>query len=213
MTREQINRLEMYQATNAYLDAHVDTWSAIPIVNTYKNNLVQALTGIQEAAQEQEAAQVFVGSSIRTLKLQIAQKLDILDDTLEAFAEDTGNAELQSKAANSQTQYFRLSNEDFEIKAKNIIDLLEAHVDNMADYGMTAAQIEEAKASFGLFQDRRGTPRSFRIASRVATSDLVTLFGEAKTATDRLDKVLKRFKRSNMSFYEGYSAARTIVDN
>ncbi|MEQ8470980.1 MAG: hypothetical protein RIC35_07340 [Marinoscillum sp.] len=137
--------------------------------------------------------------------------MDILDDTLEAYAEDTENTELLAQASNTVTDYFSLTNEEFEIKTKNMIDLLDARVAEMVDYGMTAPQIEEVKTSFGLFQDKRGTPRSYRIASRIATSDLVTLFAEANTTVGRLDKVLKRFKRSNTSFYQGYLAARTIV--
>ncbi len=211
MNRDQINRLEMFQATNTYLDAQVEVWTAIPIVSTYKTALVTLIQEIESTSLEQDAAQVFIGSSLRALKRQIALKMDILDDTLEAYAEDTENAELLAQASNTVTDYFSLTNEDFEIKTKNMIDLLDASVAEMADYGMTAPQLEEVKTSFGLFQDKRGTPRSYRIASKVATSDLVTLFAEANITVNRLDKVLKRFKRSNASFYQGYLAARTIV--
>ena len=39
MNQKQINRLEMFQATNDHLDTNPEVWSAIPIVGTYKNQL------------------------------------------------------------------------------------------------------------------------------------------------------------------------------
>lgn len=213
MNKKQINKLEMAIATNTYLDTQASVWNAIPIINNYKTSLIQTIQGIHDSSQEQESSQVFIGSSLRELKQQVAQKMDILDDTLEAYAADTENAELLSKATNSTSDYFRLSNEDFEIKTKNTIDLLEGHVENMADYGMSADQVEEVKTTFALFQDKRGVPRSYQIQSRIATQSLVDLFTEVSKNLTRLDNVLKRFKRSNASFYLGYTAARTIINN
>ncbi|MEP2024551.1 MAG: hypothetical protein ABJH98_12660 [Reichenbachiella sp.] len=213
MTREQINRLEMAQATNAYLDTHAAVWNAVPIISNYKTTLIQAIQGIQEASLKQESSQVFISASLRELKQQIAQKMDILDDILEAYASDTDNAELLSQSTNSASDYFRLANEDFEIKTKNVIDLLDGHVADMADYGMSAEQIEEVKTSFAIFQDKRGVPRSYQIQSRVATQDLAALFDEVNKTLTRLDNVLKRFKRSDPAFYVGYDAARHVVKN
>lgn len=211
MTRDQINRLEMAQATNTYLDTHAAVWNAIPIISSYKTTLIETIQGIQEASLKQESSQVFIGGSIRELKQQIAQKMDILDDILEAYAADTENAELLSKATNSTSDYFRLSHEEFELKTKNIIDLLDLNASAMKDYGMSTAQIKEVKTSFAVFQDKRGVPRSFQIQSRMATDDLSSLFDEVNKTLGRLDNVLKRFKRSDPTFYTGYDAARHIV--
>jgi hypothetical protein len=213
MNQDQNNKLAMFKTTNGYLDNNASVWSAIPIVNTYKTNLLHSIEGIKEAALRQDASQVFIGASQRELKLQIAQKMDILDDTLEAYAADTENAELLSQAANSATDYNRLPNEEFQIKVTNVIDLLESNVDAMADYGMSTAQIIEVKATFVLFQDKTGTPRSYQIQSRIATGDLESHFEEATKVLSKLDNVMSRFKRSAPSFYSGYIAARKIIKN
>lgn len=213
MTREQINTHEMMEATNAYLDSQAPVWSTIPIANTYKTTLTEVLLGIRQASQDQEGAKVYLGRSVRDLKHTIATKMDILDDTLEAFADDTKNTELLTRAQNTFTDYFRLSYEPFEVKVLEMLALLDAHVEAMADYGMTTQMIDEVKASFNTFQDMRGKPRAFKIASRIATSTLEVLFAEGDATLKRLDNVLKRFKRSNPSFYTGYQAARLIVND
>ncbi len=213
MNQKQINKLEMFQSTNEFLDDNTAVWSAIPVVSGYKNQLAQAIIDIRESAQSQEAAQVYIGGSLRHLKKQVADKMDILDDILEAYAEDIEDEELRVQAANSSTDYFRLPNEDFETKTKNVIALLETHTDGMADYGMTTGQIDDAKLTFSQYQDRRGKPRSYQIASKVATQSLDELFKAAGNYINRLDKVMKRFKRSNTRFYHGYQAARQVIDD
>ncbi|MEO1255275.1 MAG: hypothetical protein AAFY41_10375 [Bacteroidota bacterium] len=213
MDKRQTNKLEMMETTNTYLDANTAAWSAIPIVSTYKNRLSQAIDGIKTAAQDQEAAQVFIGSSLQNLKITISEKMDILDDVLEAYADDTDNAPLLAQADNSKSDYLRLPNEDFETKVKNVIKLLEEHVAEMEEYGLTQDQIDDVKLSFGSYQDKRGLPRTYQVASRQATESIETLVADGMEALNKLDKVMKRFKRSNSSFYTGYEAARTIVDD
>ncbi|WP_370090400.1 hypothetical protein [Ekhidna sp.] len=213
MNQRQINKVEMMETTHNYLDANTAVWSAIPIVTTYKNQLSQAIDGLKTAAQDQDAARVFIGSNLQSLKVTIAEKMDILDDILEAYADDTDNAELRAQAENSKTDYLRLTNEAFETKVKNVIALLEANVAAMADYGLTQDQIDDAKLSFGSYQDKRGMPRSYQVASRQATQTLEEMIADADAALQKLDKVMKRFKRSNSSFFNGYMAARTIVDD
>ena len=115
----------MYQTTLDYLDAHNAVWNAVPIIGKYKNALSAINMSIKTAAADQADAQVFIGKSLSALKKTIAAKMDILDDMLEAYAVDTDNAELTERANNAKSDYFRLPNEDFEIKVKQVIGLLE----------------------------------------------------------------------------------------
>ena len=212
MTQKQINKLEMLETTHRFLDANTAVWSVIPMATIYKNQLAHVIDALKSSAQAQDAAQVFIGGNLQELKITIAEKMDILDDALEAYAEDTDHAELRALAENTKSDYLRLPNEDFETKVKNVIELLEAHVGEMADYGLTPDQIEDVQLSFSTYQDRRGVPRSYQVASRQATQGIEAGLKEASAVLDRLDRVMKRFKRSNTSFYNGYQASRLIVD-
>ncbi|WP_436514696.1 hypothetical protein [Ekhidna sp. To15] len=211
MNKRQIKKLEMMRSTNGYLDGTSATWNAIPIASNYKTGLAQIIHQIRTSAEDQEAAQVFIGGTLLDTKQRIAEKLDILDDVLEAYAEDTENPELLVQSSNSKSDYLRLANEEFETKASHVIDLLESHVTNMADYGLTQDQIEDVKLDFGTYQDQRGKPRSYKIASRSATQSIESLMDEGNLFLEKLDRVMKRFKRSNPSFYIGYLSARTII--
>ena len=211
MNNDQINKFEMLKATNTYLDANTPVYSTIPILAKYKTNLTTVIDGIKKAALDQEAAQVFVGQSKTELKRTIAEKMDVLDDTAEAFAADTDNAELLSRMSNSMSDYYKIPNEAFETKVQNTIELLEVNLPAMCDYGMTQDLIDEVKVYFNEFEEKTGKPRAYQIASRVATESLSDLFKEATKVTEKMDRVMKRYKRSNSSFYNGYQAARKIV--
>ena len=213
MKQTQANRLEMLEATNMYLDQEANLYSAIPVIMKYKNDLVSVIANIKAAAKDQDAAQMFIGQSQKQLKRLISEKMDILDDTAEAYATDTEKIELLAVVSNSMSDYYKLPNEAFETKVKSMIELIETHVKAMADYGMTQEMINDVKLHFDLFAEQRGKPRAYKIASRIATQDLEELFKKVTTITRKLDNVMKRFKRSNVSFYNGYLAARTIVDN
>ncbi|MDE0472771.1 MAG: hypothetical protein OXH57_12610 [Ekhidna sp.] len=213
MNQDQINRLEMYQTTLDYLDANNAVWNTIPIIGKYKNALSTINTSIKTAAADQANARVFIGKSLSALKKTIASKMDILDDMLEAYAVDTDNAELTQRANNAKSDYFRLPNEDFEIKVKQVIGLLETHLKAMADYGMSEEQLKDVKLDYDQFLVLRGKPRSYRVASSAATQDLATLFREGTIATEKLDRVMKRYRRANANFYNGYVAARRVVDS
>ena len=211
MNQKQINQLEMFQTTNDYLDGQASVWNAIPIIGNYKNQLTEALSGIKQAAADQADAQVFIGKSIKGVKKTIAEKMDYLDDLLEAYGEDTGNAELVSQSSNTKTDYLRLTHEDFETKVKQVIALLEDHTEQLADYGLTKSQIKDVKLDLDQFLSSRGKPRAYQVASRQATQGLESLFDQGSDSVEKLDRVLKRFKRANASFYLGYEASRKVV--
>ena len=203
----------MLVASNKYLDKKTSVYNTIPVIVRYKNDLTYIIDSIRAAAQDQDAAQVFISESKDQLKRLVAEKMDILDDTVEAYAEDVGDTELASIVSNSMSNYYRLPDERFETKVKNVIAAIETHFKAMADYGMTQEMLDDVKLQFDLFSEARGKPRAYKVESRIATQDLETLFKEATTVIEKLDKVIKRFKRSNAPFYNGYLAARTLVDN
>ncbi|WP_062061264.1 hypothetical protein [Aquimarina longa] len=113
--------------------------------------------------------------------------MDIIDDAIESFAEDTENAELLSKSSNTPSDYFRLPNEDFEIKVLNIIKLSEETLPQMDGYGMTQEEIEDVKILTNTFLEKRQKPRAFWVASKVATLSLDEQFREATQILKRLD--------------------------
>lgn len=214
MTQRQINQLEMARAVQNYLNANTATWTTVPIVTTFKNELDELLLRIEENAEAQEASRVYLGEAKANQRRLVAEKTDILNDALEAYASVNELAELEQKAAKSFTDYLRLPNQDFKISVKEMVGLLEAQLPELADYGVTEAQLTDLKSSYDKFLSLSGEPQQYRIASVQATQSLSELMDELNALLNtKLDKVMKSFKRTQSNFYSGYLASRTIIDN
>ncbi len=214
MNKNQTNRKEMHDAVIAFLDGKPEKWSSIPKIVVFKTELSTVNLAIEQSQESQLAAQVYVGENKQQMKVTIALKADILNDAAEAFAVVTEDAKLESKMAASFSDLKNLRNGDFIPKIKDVIAEVETHKEALtAEYGVTEAQIEDLKADLNRFLDMNGEPRAYQIASTQATKSLADLFGEAhEILTTKLDKVMKIFKRRDPEFYNGYLAARVIVD-
>ncbi|MEL6561885.1 MAG: hypothetical protein AAFQ94_27105 [Bacteroidota bacterium] len=212
MNKEQISRLEMLEATSSEMEKNRTVWDFIPIVGKYKNELDGNILSIKGQAEQQQAAQVFISKSLTDQKRSIAEKMAIIDDSVEVFAEDKGDTELMVKTTNTKSDYYKLSHEEFEVKVTNVIGVVESVLPELADYGITVTEVELVKEEFNDFQEKRGKPRAYRISSRVATQQLKDLFEESAVLLGKMDKILNRFKLTNPPFYNGYVAARKVIN-
>ena len=213
MDNKQTSKLEMFKAVQTYLDANTATWSTIPILTGLKNDFDTVVDAIDASAGEQESARVYLGKNKTTQKRVVAEKTDILNDALEAYAAIEGKAELEQKASKTFSDLYRLRNQDFETVVKETIALLEQHLTELEGYGVTADQITDLKNSFDQFLTLQGQPRQYRIAEKQATTGMSDLFANATDILNtKMDKLMTRFKRSNTNFFNGYLAARVIVD-
>ena len=96
--------------------------------------------------------------------------MDILDDMPKAYAMDTDNAELIERANNTKSDYLCMSNEDFELKVKQVIGLFETHLQAVDDYRMSPRAVEGCESRLcDRFLVFRGKPRSYQVASSAAT--------------------------------------------
>lgn len=212
MTENQINRKEMQETVSSFLDENAEVWNTIPKITEFKTQLDDLNTAIDTSAQAQLDAQVYLGKSKSQLKRVIAQKSDMLNDAIEAYAGVEGDSALEQKMADSYTDLYRLRNTDFGIKIQEIVKEGNGRVTELAPYGVSADQITDLKADIDNFLVMNGKPRLYSVQMTQATEDLSTLFKQVADLLElRLDKVMKMFKRRNANFYNGYVASRSII--
>jgi len=215
MEKSQINRKEMYDTVIAFLDSNAEKWTSIPKVGEFKNAFSNLVVQIDDAQKAQQDAQVFIGKNKKQLKSTIARKADILNDAVEVLALVSGDQELESKMAKTYSDLNRMRNSEFIPAVKEVITKVENHSEPLqTEYGVAAEQVEDLKNDLDDFLAMNGQPRAYKIASVQATKELQVLFEEATdTLENKLDKVMKIFQRRDANFYNGYHAARVIVDN
>ncbi len=214
MTKDQINKLEMFESLRTYLDTNTNKWNGVPVLTTFKNDFDELLLDIRENQEHQEASKIFLGSNKTIQKRIVSDKADILNDALEAYAAIEENSELEQKAAKSFSDLNTLRNQDFIIVITETISLLEQHLAALKNYGVTHNQIIDLKHSFDQFLAIQGLPRQYKIAGKQATIGLAELFNQTTDLlTTKMDKIFKQFKNSDATFYNGYIAARNIINN
>ncbi len=215
MNKNQINRKERNDAVVIFMDDNVLKWTSISKVGEFKNDFELNNTQIEAAHEAQQGAQVKLGKNKKQLKKIIADKGDIVNDAVEAFAGVTDKPELENKMAGTASQLNHLKNEVFVVSIKEIVTEVTNHKDVLiAEYGVTDDQIVDLQTDLNAFLKLLGKPRAYQIASIQATKDLESLFKESDLILKtKLDKVMKIFKRRDTNFYNGYLAAREIVDN
>ncbi|QLE00199.1 hypothetical protein HX109_00960 [Galbibacter sp. BG1] len=213
MTKEQINRIEMFRAVQTFLDTHSTIVSQAPVLSELKNTFDELLIRIEESSADQKAAQVFLTENKMAQKRIVAEKADILNDALEAYAAINDKPNLYKKSSQTFSDLYRLRNEDYRNAIPEIISLLEENQKELTDYLVSKALINDLKNSFDKFLVLNGQPRQYRIKSVQATSSIDELLNETRELLDtKMDKLITIFKNKDANFYKGYHAARRIVN-
>ncbi|MBS2100265.1 hypothetical protein [Carboxylicivirga linearis] len=215
MTEIQLNQKEMFGSVLSYLNLRSSVWSVIPKIGVIKNEFEELVASIGAKVIDQDKAKTYLGMEKNQLKRLIAEKADVLNDQVEAFAIIESKAELALRMNQSMTDLYRLKNEMFVDKVTEILEKSENNIDALSGgYGVTADQLVDIDGDLDNFKELNGMPRKYKIDSVIATKDLEVLFADTNALlNNKLDKLMKIFKHRDASFYNGYLAARRIVNN
>ncbi|MCU4166721.1 hypothetical protein [Carboxylicivirga caseinilyticus] len=215
MKEIQLNKMEMFSTVLSYLNNASPKWSTIPRIGTVKNEFEALLVSINQKSKDQDKAKTYLGMEKYQLKRLIAEKADILNDQVEAFALLEDKQDLAARMNQSKSDLYKLKNIAFIDKVSEILEETANHIELLStDFGVTTEQVSDLDGDLDNFKGLNGLPRKYQIDSVIATKDLEDLFAEASALlNDKLDKLMKIFKHRDASFYNGYLAARTIVNN
>lgn len=210
MSEHPNQTLEQLNTTLSYLDTNKSIWGGVPIVCTYRDHLAEAIDGLKAELASQADSSDFSGSTLQQLRITIAEKMDILDDILEAYAEDISDKKLLEEAENSKSDYLRLTNDGFERKVTTVMQLLEQHKNQLANYGLTNDQMKDVNVDIMVYKTKRTNPQLSKKATEVNSPAAQLLLDEGTSICERLGKVMVSFRTSNPSFYNGFKAIGTV---
>ncbi|MEM6644085.1 MAG: hypothetical protein AAF616_13980 [Bacteroidota bacterium] len=198
--------LDYLETTKSYLDANQTIWSEVPIVSTYRDHLAEAIRSIKESLEEQNEKTDFSSNTLQQLRITIAEKMDIMDDILEAYADDVNDKRLLDEAKNSKTDYLRLTNDGFERKVDTILTLLKKHQIDLKPYGFRDENLQDVLSDFQAYKALRANPRSLQKGNLKDNAQIGLLVKEGLAACEKLRKVIVSFRTSHSSFFKGFMA-------
>lgn len=209
MLNQQQQNLRRLNTTLSYLDTHKAFWTSVPIVNTYRNHLAESIASIKEQLLLKNEKIDFGKITFQQIRIDIAEKMDVLDDILEAYAEDIADKNLLEEAENSKSDYLRLTNDGFERKVHSILQLLDDHKSALQKYGLETSQIDHVKKEFEAYQEKRKNPQLFNKISN-QNHAIAPFIEEGIHACNKLDKIMVSFRTSNPKFYNGFKAIEIV---
>lgn len=213
MNKSDSNKLSMYRATDAVLDLNVPKYPGHIMLNTLKTELD---TSIEELIKkEKELQTVFAGKTSAKDKAKIAmiESLIPLSRNLFVFAKRNNKEDLKSIADVKKGMLVRMKENELEIRAKQIKDLLVENKTALADFSVTEEEITELGNKITLYAET-SNEQDTGFTGRVSTNTgLDLMFANIdELLKEDLDSIMESFKEKDPAFYNAYKTARSIKD-
>ena len=213
MTQDQDNITTMFQTTVQFLDAHNAVWSGTP---AFADAVTRAKAGIAEidaAADEQETPTTGITQDKGSVRDDLEEKLLELADQLSALATKTGDATMGAQVEMSKSSLDKMDDRTLEQTAERVGALATANIAALAAYGVVAADVTALDTARTTFAGMKTAPRDATSERKSKTMSLPTKIASVRSIfRNEIDKMATKKKKSDPDFYNGYFAARVIVN-
>ena len=124
-----------------------------------------------------------------------------------------GNHHLAAKVNVTKSSLDRLVDSDLEQTAERVANLATANIAALAAHGITAADVTQLNTLRTTYAGIKTSPREAAAARKVQTASLSQSIASARSIfRNEIDKMITKFRKTNPDFYNGYFAARVIVN-
>ena len=213
MTKRYYNKLRMYIAVLKVLTDNRSKWEAIPMYNTEIGEFSDHVGLIDKARDAAGQTTNGITEDKHLLKEEIIDlSLDIAGQ-LHSMAARAVNNQLMAATDFEESDLEKGHDADLMKTTKNIVALARQNIDNLANYGTTTTEIDQLEQLCSLFEQKDTEPRTVVSERKSAGESLSLLIKDADSLLeDRIDKMMKKFSRTDSEFYSTYKNARMIVD-
>ena len=213
MELKQTNRIRMFEAVIAVLEAYQAVWSSMTPFAAAFQRLKDKVQAILSAARKQATATAGANLDRESAREALEDVLYLACQALKVLAHQANDNELRSLTdVNRSTLQFisdvELTNLATTIKAQTV-----PRVAELATLQVSAENLAELNSAIEDFNEVRSAPRAATANRMVQTAALPELIREASDVLrNELDPMVNLFTRSNPEFVAAYRAARVIID-
>ena len=217
MNDNQINRIEMTQATRRVLDQYADAWNATPDTVDDVAALDAHIQAISDAAELQANPTTGVTEVKAALRKSVRDGAVNLAAATRAYALRRGLTELAGRLSATPTEVDDLRALDLAKYSEVVVAAARGVADGddglIARTSVSLEEIDGLDALDDQFAEALDTPRAAIIAQSRATARIAEHLSATHTLfTDRLDPEVERLAPAHPDFARDYRAARTVVD-
>jgi 5-hydroxyisourate hydrolase-like protein (transthyretin family) len=208
----QERKLSMYAAVIDLIDANAAIVTPLHNFSAIYTPFKTTVSNIQ-TLQQQQRGTVSVGTT--QLKTDLRRNLTIetrkITNALSVYftiLRDPTHNNIVKKAA---SYWSASADTNFVSDCRNVFDLATTHATDIANYGITAANLTAYATAIDAFQLIIPKPRMTIIDKKAFTNQLETNFTAAKNHLDIITALITTLEFSNTQFYNRFLSAKKII--
>lgn len=209
MTARQENMLSMAKAVQLTLTSFKTLLTAKAFIKAAKDfdNIIATIDGLAQVQSKQFTGTAKDKEQVGDNAIAVAIKLT---GPARSYALEEKNNTLYAALDYTPTSLKRLRDTTLSNTLTLIRDTVQAEIDNLADYGLLPADVNQLTALISLYAPLVAAPRAAITFRAAATEALVRAYEELTTTLDKLDGLAEA--KQGTDFYATYQSARVVVD-
>lgn len=213
MTQDQQNIRTMADTVMKFLNDNSSIWSAKVAFSDGVTRATAAVGAVDTASDKQQTPTTGVTADKDIARNALEEATLAIADQLSALAAKTQDMDLSAQVEMTKSSLDQLLDSDLEQTAERVSSLATTNIAALADYGVTAADVTALDALRTDFAGIKTAPRQATSERVVATATVAAAIRKMRSIfRNELDKMISMFKKTTPDFYNGYFAARVIVN-
>ena len=212
MLKRHENKIAMLDGVHAYINENENITAAntgLAVVNRDLGSKIEEIRNL-----ENTRLNVFKGKTISKNKSR-AEIINLGFDfasKLFDYGKKSGNAELVSQSDFNRSEVDKSRDTELINRLQNISENVESNLEALLSYGITPEKFGEFKEKVQSFISTLESKTTSQAVKISAGKTISVLFREADVIIKTLDKMIESFQLTEVGFYNGYKAVRSIKD-
>lgn len=213
MNNNQMNKLGMYLVVLVVLDKFQTLIASVPAFATKVGLMKERVEEIRELAGDVSKGTGGKTEVKRSAASEMAHTVAKLVGLLHAYAVENGDRDLMAQTSVSETAIVEKRDAERDAYAGDLVDLVESHKAEAADWGVTDQKIASARSAVEAAKNSLGDRNETRTQHSGQRKVLESKFDEVDLILgEQIDKWVEEQEDDNPQFYAEYKSARVIRD-
>ncbi|MBK9334008.1 MAG: hypothetical protein IPM96_16775 [Ignavibacteria bacterium] len=202
----------MFTGVRAYLDDHSAGFTDNEEFTNHVNTFKSILHNIE--ATENERSKATTGKVRNKAEMRkVATDYGLaVAGAIYSYAKKKGDIQLMESVNLKISDFIKFRDAGLVIELTSIRDTAARFPEDLAKYGITADKFAEFEGKIAQYADALGAKNTGTATKSGARKTMQTMFKEADSILDSIDRLMNEFRIVDPDFYAGYKSARVIKD-
>lgn len=211
MTSKDENYLSMTQTVSQTLARHESVWGTNARFKREVDTLNQLIKELLDKSQQSNIVTTGATSDKADAALALYEKVVNLGKRASIYALDNNNQELHDSLRISKGALSNMHDNNSLAKAKYILAQLSNDIAELADYGITEAEITELQERIDTFESIINRPRNMIVERKGHNDTIPQLMKGLRESIYRLDSLINIF--ADTAAETDYKNARVVINS